>query len=729
MPSLINIFVSQITPKQKKDLLGIYKDYLYFERGLELAMQTNSTVGLATMFMDQMNWLNGIDLRWNFNYATPSEQDDYIKFVNGDIQTPKQYGYMSLYHTTKAQDVAHKKISKCPSDYIYTSIDLTLPCPIERYAVAFPSEQKLKDADIIIDGLFKISFNRKYEDQGDTPLLDVLGEHRTEKEFKVLLGLLEYYHRNMYELETTHAEDFSHYVSKIMMKMMASEMLSGFENKTLDLIGSYADKTQEILRVIYPKTSTKDLWKIAEKNNLITSAENMQHYLNIRNLLRHQWDSLDGTSKFAIGNNNKNEKSREENMASYHLLMDRPLSERIKEYQKITQQLQPLLKILYPEFIVRETGESNTKFVQRIKLWKQQNPDKTPLITGNYLLRDSKHTALVNNLKKVVPTAQVWDDISVKDLNKYSHMEESYFNRTSFLKMYNRMESDVTNFCKRQGVIPNPVDVWKFIRKNILTKEEYQKWFNYRQLRNKLSHNHFNDELKNEVNNTIEQFMQDIIQIYQKTADYEQTQEKATGKSPDAPQIIKVDTKKNYHINKAPKIYPVKLIYGEDEILECRLKDGTAIDLKHKKVTLPDNTRIYFDAEDFNVFKFDNGNKLFTDKTFAITKFLERGRPTPVSRNENFITAPKHKVRTDSRSRIAEDCIITTDTKLVTQFNYANNNAVMTFSDGTQLKTTKKDFIVSHNNIVLSYDNRHAFKQSYLDDGTPPPPFKPPFSR
>ena len=727
-----NFYTSQITPKQKKDLLGIYKDYLYFERGMELALQINSSAGLAALFMKNMDWLDdGINLRWSVNFATVSESKNYIKFANGDIENPEQYGYMSLYHTKKEQDAAHKKISKFPKDYTYTSIDLTLPCAIERYAVAFPSEQKFKDANIIVDGVFKITFNEDYSDQGDTQLLDILGEHRTEKEFKVMLGLLEYYHRNMYDLEFHHAEDFSQYVSKVIAKILASEVLSGFENKTLDLIGSYADKTREILHTIYPKSTTKEIWQIAQRDNLISSAENMQHFLNIRNLLRHQWDSLTGSNKFAVGNSNKNDKLREEYLASYHLLLDKPLSERIKGYQKITQQLQPLLMTLYPEFIVRQTGESNSKFVKRIKQWQKENPNKTPLINGNYLLKDDKHASLVNNLKKVLPTAQILDDMTAGDLEKYSNIEDSYFNRTSFLKIYNRLESDTATFCKEQGVLPNRVNVWQYLKKHILSEEEYQKWTQYRQLRNNLSHNHFDETLREEVNESIKQFADDIIQIYQKIADYQLNQRKAKEKAmlKNTPQTVSKTSKKDFSPNKARKDYPVKLIYGENEITECLFDNGIIVDFNRKKVTFQDNTRLYFDAKEFNVFHFENGNKVFTDKTFAVTKFQERGHLQKIRRNETVIVAPRHKITTDKACRIAEDCIITQDNKrLITQINHSNNDgAVLTFADGTKLKATADKLILSHNNITLTYASRHNFKESYVSKNTSPT--KTPFTR
>ena len=124
MPSPINIYASQITPRQKKDLLGIYQDYLYFIRGVEYSLQVNTHAGLAAMFMKHMNWLTGMELRWENCFATPSENDAYVSLTNGTTSDDTgQYAYMSLYHTQKNQDVDHKKISKLPDGYTYTTID------------------------------------------------------------------------------------------------------------------------------------------------------------------------------------------------------------------------------------------------------------------------------------------------------------------------------------------------------------------------------------------------------------------------------------------------------------------------------------------------------------------------------------------------------------------------------------------------------------------------------
>lgn len=59
MPKLMNIYVTQVTPKQKKKLLGIYQDYLYFVKGLELTLQKNNLDELSYRFVERHNWESG----------------------------------------------------------------------------------------------------------------------------------------------------------------------------------------------------------------------------------------------------------------------------------------------------------------------------------------------------------------------------------------------------------------------------------------------------------------------------------------------------------------------------------------------------------------------------------------------------------------------------------------------------------------------------------------------
>ena len=57
----------------------------------------------------------------------------------------------------------------------------------------------------------------------------------------------------------------------------------------------------------------------------------MQHYMNIRHLMRHQWDSLDGVGKFTPHTNIKNDEVRGAYKKSYALFFDKSMVERVKE--------------------------------------------------------------------------------------------------------------------------------------------------------------------------------------------------------------------------------------------------------------------------------------------------------------------------------------------------------------------------------------------------------------
>ena len=174
MSPQINIYIPAITPKQKKDLLGIYQDYLYFAQGLELVIKKNSIDNLAYMFMKRVGWnVETIkNLPWRLSWADENEKENYINFAQGNISNPEKYTYISLYHTKTEDDVSSPKIRAYPPTYNFTNIDLDLPCSVERYSIACPQEQKLKDAVFFIDGIFKAKYEGgKY---GDIPVIDGL---------------------------------------------------------------------------------------------------------------------------------------------------------------------------------------------------------------------------------------------------------------------------------------------------------------------------------------------------------------------------------------------------------------------------------------------------------------------------------------------------------------------------------------------------------------------------
>lgn len=741
--------MANITPKQKKDLLGLYKDYLYFSRGLEFVLNKEGIAGLAGRFIESVGWKEKVDLPWHFQFTTKKEQDDYIRFASGDTSNAK-YSYMSLYHTKKDHDVPHKKITAFPESYDYETIDLNLPCLVERYAIAYPLDQKLKDATFLIDGEFLVYYTGKKF--ADTPIITALNDQIAQKEFRILLNLVDYCNRNKATLQDTFQSHME--TTKLMMRLISAETAADFENKVLDLLGSNADKTCEILKSIYPDKKPEEVFALAEQDNLIPSAEKMLDYLNIRHLIRHQWDSLNNTNKFSFGANPTNEKRRNEYLNSYHKFFDLSLIERIKEYQQSAQDLQTFLSILYPEFLAREQGETNSKFIARIKQWQLQNPNKNPMINSNYPLKSDKHLSLINNLKKVAPNATVIDHITQKDLDNFMDVETAYFCRTAFLRAYNRLTSNFMLYALTNDIRVKPKEMWEYLKPIALTQKEYERWQQYRTLRNNLSHNHLSQQLREELIKTLEgPFNEDCTNLqnflYENSPKLVQEKDNIFTAEQKDGSVVRLDLSNNTivsHVDKdgndllqkAPKIIPasrikkalpVKLNYWGKDIIDCRFMNGITVDLNRKKICFPDGSRIYFDAENYNVFQFDNGNKIFTDKTFAVTKYQERGRYAPLGRNEMFMAAPKHKIKTDSRSRLIESSITDDNNqKLITKFYYGSKGAIITLADGTEIKTSATEFTVSHNNVKLTYDTAIDFIRSYKSSDPMTPP-TPPFSR
>ena len=135
-----------MTPKQKKELLGIYEDYLYFQRGMELVLKNNSATDLSYMLITKNQWetMDRQVVPWKIEPITAAEREAYVKFVKGQDETGNKYSYISLYHINEEEDANLPKVKYCSDKYSETTIDLDLPCPVERYDVAYVKNQKMK---------------------------------------------------------------------------------------------------------------------------------------------------------------------------------------------------------------------------------------------------------------------------------------------------------------------------------------------------------------------------------------------------------------------------------------------------------------------------------------------------------------------------------------------------------------------------------------------------------
>lgn len=736
MSSQINIYTARMTPKQKKDLLGIYQDYLYFVRGLEATFHFNNADDLSYMFFKRYDWESGKDdiIPWKIKYTNSVETDDYKTFVKGVEESPGKYTYISLVHTKEENDVSLPQVNYHPENYRVTCIDMDLPCMVERYNVAYVPDQKMKDTTLLIDGKFSAVYTgKRYK---DIPVYDALNDIKMNAEFRVLLNIADYFDRHHNIVYQYGEKELYAKMGNIMRKITATETLSDFENVILDLMGAYSDKTQEIIRGFFPQKSMADTWKEAQKEHLISSAESMQHCMNIRHLMRHQWDSLEGVGRFTAKTDKKNDEVRRDYKKSYFMFFDKTVAERIKEYQKVSVQMQTMLKLIYPNFFSREVGESNSKFVKRLKEWQKENPTQTAMVYTNYPFISDKLEPLVKNIKKVLPQTRILDNLDEETVETLQKKEDSYYDRSWFLSIYGHIETEMMNYCLGRGLELNRNETWNYFKKNVLSREQYDKWCEYRKLRNNLSHNHFNEELQEELTKIInEDFSKNVGELNEYIKQHSPSfvlQKDGTFLAihDDGLQVIRDKENKilsrkykddkeftpytsNFKNKENHSQSAIKLHWNENMVTDCRLEDKTVIDLKRQKVYLSDDSRIYLDDSKQNFFSFGD-NKLYTDKTFAITDFYERGRRVKIGRNESFMVSKGHLIRTDNSGRVSEEIITSKDgNKLNIKFNYGAEGAFISFPDGTKLNTSSGKFELSHNKVVLNYANRYAFMKSY----------------
>ncbi len=734
----INMYSTSVTPKQKKNLLAMYEDYLYFSRGLEMIAQKFSTLEMATHQILQMYGSPKIDFPWHIEYANKYECRAYENFVNENFDKQQHYAYISLNHTDPQKDVKLPKIFYIPDEYDVSNIDVELPSPVERYSAAFPKEQTLGESLFVIDGKFKAVY--KAEKNAQMPVAEALTERKTLIEFRMLLNLVKFFDEQPYLTEKEYVRTF--------MNIIASEGLATYENMVLESINSLSDKSYEICRSIYGGRSHDDFLKQAEKDGFIPSAARLQDFLNIRHLMRHQLDTLDSLGKFKPEEAEKNDMLRRKYLQSYRDLCDKSVMGRIKSYGEAGNFFRSELQALYPNYMWRAASESNSHFISRVKAFRHENPEMPLLLEINVPLLSDKRKPLLNSISKVTDNVRVIDDIQVLD-DKFTSLEADYHQRKYFLRAYNTLECQMMSLCLANGQNCGSKGAWEFIcRHKLISANDYEKrWKPWRQLRNELSHNHFDADLRQRLNAICEDFEKAVcemeIKINAAMPQWKRVGEKVyqtTGGSK-----VKIDFKAHQIEKKQPlgkqsngvtrerpnnkKVYTeeykngVSISSAGTEIVSCRLPNQLEIDLRKQRISYPDGVRLFMEAENFNVLQAGNA-KVFTGKDFKVSKFMENNRRLDLSRNDMRILGRSCKISTDGYGRL-QKINYKTGTPGAITLNIVvlkEGGVTMNFSDGTKLEINKnRQYKISHAGMELTFANRQKFATGYGGGGMTPP--------
>ena len=332
---MTQIYAATIPSKSKENLLAVYKDYISLVRNLEYIVKRYRPSLLAG-YQIQHTYGNKVDENpWRVENITDEEKKLYLSFVNNEVLPEnKHYCFVSIDHTSLKFKNIGKGIISTPESYDVTTNSQSLPTRIERYVATYPKKTTLKEAEFLIAGRWKMKY--LYETNGQS-LKEALDDE---------------------------VEDESRYSERELMdaqtEAMASTLINPFENVLLSSLTSLSEESNKIIKKLLVSRAGDNYIFQAEKEGLIPSAAAFQDYQNIRHLMHHQWDTLDGLGKFNNIENVKNDSVRHRYLDSYGRLCDKSLVERVKSYTEVARNMSKLVATMNPNLLVREENESNS---------------------------------------------------------------------------------------------------------------------------------------------------------------------------------------------------------------------------------------------------------------------------------------------------------------------------------------------------------------------------------
>lgn len=730
MPNNLNnitFFATSVTNGQKKRLLAAYCEYVSLVRTLEHIVRKHSVKNLANHQAYVLYTKYNENNPWLVDNITPQEQKLYNDFlVNKPIEN-RAYCFVSLNLSTSADE--KQGIISAPQSYYVQTKTNQLPHRIERYVAAFPKEAGLKDTTFIINGKYVLTYKGA---EADISVQKAFEDELIEKRFSCILDMMTQFPENLNNI------DVKQHIA-VQNETLASEFTAPYENMILSALSTLAEESNRALKDMVCRRKTDNYIYQAESCGIIPSAARMQQFLNIRHLMRHQWDTLDNIGKFTFYDTEKNTSIRHRYLDGYSSLCDKPLQERVSAYVTAAKDFSPLVAGLNPELFIRDDYESNSKFVSRIKEYQRKNTNAPLLIETAYTDTTEKKTALIRNIEKLFPTADIVDRKEI-DMEVFCERIKRHIARNKFLEIFSELEYKISQYRLLQGKSQPVKNSWQDLAsQQVLSPEEAKRWSEYRKLRNDLSHHHMDDELNARMEKELSSFFGAAIELEDKLI---QNQPKVyllkdnifRAVHPNGLTVeIDFNTKRVLSVTNEKRTYRIKdveprkkgRVYTDEypnkisittagsEIIACRLQNGTVINLASQKVVYPDNSKFYFNSEKHNTLVV-NSAKILTDKQFHLMNYINNGKSVVVQKNETIILPNMHRLRVGGDSSIIFDSW--TDEKGVVQKQEYNNKSLapsIQFSDGTLLHFKYTGAVLSHNGIELSFNTRKAFVESY----------------
>ena len=508
-----------ISGDQIHELTEIYKDYLYISRQHEQLLQCETTASLANKQIEHMNPGPRPTFPWNVDFLTPQEKEDFDDFITYDTYDRDNLTYVILHHIKPEENGKYSKVHAIPP-YSLNGIQMQLPSEIERCSVVYNQEKTLGDTEFYIDGQFKAIYTASKN--RNKKLSDFITDADMLTEFYIMIHIAE---------ASRHNQDISYeQFEKLILSIYANEKIRTNEEVILELLSSFAEKVLKICRNMYvptdlteklsPEELLRDVLNQAQDQGFIKSADKFLEYTNIRNFIRHQWDSLDNLGSFSPQESQENTKRRDGYVKSYLTLCDNTMIQRMKLYIEALHQMQWVMKLIHPEWLVRNLSESNTKFFQRVKKNYLNNPEQKLTLEVNQPLIENKTKSIKHSLQKFIPQVNILDEFPDEKFEENQAYIDEYIERSIFLQNFINIECKIMQHCVIHGKNLKNQAAWKYAKKiGLISQQEYEKWREYGKLRNSLSHGYFNTELRQKLRDLGDTYFNDFNALAKKLFD------------------------------------------------------------------------------------------------------------------------------------------------------------------------------------------------------------------
>ena len=734
---------ASISQEKIDDLMAIYDDYLYMARAHEQSILLTPDSELATKQIEDM-YSDGFDFPWYTKQTNEVEKKEFADFAVNDSVGNGKSTYIFLKHV-KDEENSYEAPIFIPHSYESILLGMPLPSKIEHFNMIFPENATLGDTELIIDGRYKVVY--VVEKDKDKLLKDCMSDPDLQTKIAIMINMGEYYRQNEYVTDEN--------LQKKFMLTYAEEKIIINENNILEMIGSFSEVVKDICHEKYRGRNGKDDVIRAQREGFLNLPDNFLEYDDIRNYIRHQWECVQKWELFMPDKQKNLEEKHTRRVNSYLKYCDKTIYQRMKSYIEVLYQMQQIVAEVKPNRLIRGRSESRNKFKKRLKETMALNPNMPIEAELNYLPMYKEFDILKKDVCKIMPDVKIIDDV-LENSGKYEQMYnriEDYRTRFDFLQSLHGIECMVVGLCVTHGKISNDngknlntFDALDYLRKNgIITYDEQRKWRKYTLMRNVLAHQYFSDDLRKELHSVEKQFHQDLKEFIKKLNDkspemrklqngvYEYTNfdgkvveldhKKHTVLSNGEASVLQIKhQEKKETVNKKFEAEPKKNNSGkvvvktteDGNIKGVRLQGDIYIDMISRRIRWGDAARWHTNAEGSN-YLHAGRSVLRTDKNLYLKEYCVGKSELSFRGGDNLLIDNRHRLILDFSKRIKEFRYKDESNNFIkTVFEHKSNGTDrISFEDGTNVLISGNDISVSHNGIVLNYDNQKEFAASY----------------